>query len=139
MGDLSKFVAAHPLGKFTPYNAIKFSHIGPHGTPLYRVGKSTVTQSAEVALRKAFESYGGKCFFCEDFIPAREKHRFSLDHVRAKKDGGTRFLHNLVFACIECNKKKGHLDLASFDPEASDRYFKALDEHLVRCLSKLTD
>jgi 5-methylcytosine-specific restriction endonuclease McrA len=139
MADLTKFVAAHPLGLHKPYNAIKFSHIGPHGTPLYMVSKWPTPLAAETALRKAFDLHGGNCFFCKDFIPPEDKQRFSIDHVRPKKNGGTRFLHNLVFACTDCNRKKGHLDLATFDPEASDRYFKALDEHLTRCLKQLKD
>jgi 5-methylcytosine-specific restriction endonuclease McrA len=139
MGDLKTFVAAHPLGRFKPYNCIKFARLGPHGTPLYSVAKSPDALGAEAALRKAFDLLGGHCFICEDFISPEEKSRFSLDHLRPKCEGGRDYLHNFVFACTECNRKKGRNDLASFNPEAAARYFRALDEHLVRCVEQLSN
>ena len=39
-----------------------------------------------------------------------------VDHVIAKKHGGTDTLDNLAYACAQCNRFKGS-DIASIDPE----------------------
>ncbi|WP_165843882.1 HNH endonuclease [Phenylobacterium kunshanense] len=59
------------------------------------------------------------------------------DHLRPKKDGGKDYLHNLVFACGDCNRAKGGSDLITFRAEVGVEYLKALDAHIVRCLTTL--
>jgi hypothetical protein len=64
-------------------------------------------------------------------------HECTRDHLRPKRDGGGDYLHNLVFACGDCNRGKGGKNLVLFRPEAGGKYLKALDEHLTRCLKQL--
>jgi hypothetical protein len=137
MKPLKKAVAAHPLADKTPYNAIKFSRVDGFGTPLYKVGRGKGEMGAETALRTAFRRYGGHCFLCNEWMTNEDKEVFSLDHVRPKKDNGTADLHNLVFACRNCNLDKGCKDMAEYKPEVTSAYLKALDAHLVRCLKAL--
>jgi 5-methylcytosine-specific restriction endonuclease McrA len=138
MSALHGIVAAHPLAKYKPYNAIKFARVDGNGTPLYTVGKDTKELGAAAALRLALEKYGANCFHCDKHMPPQKmSQKCTRDHLRPKKDGGGDYLHNLVFACGECNRDKGCMDLISFRPDAGGKYLKALDEHLARCLKHL--
>lgn len=138
MSALHRVIAAHPLVKYKPYNAIKFARVDGQGTPLYTVGKDTKELGAAAALRSALEKFGANCFHCGEHMPPQKmSHGCTRDHLRPKKDGGSDYLHNLVFSCGDCNRRKGSADLVSFRPEAGGEYLKALDEHLTRCLKKL--
>ena len=137
MKPLQKAVAAHPLAK-KPYNAIKFSRVDGNGTPLYRVGKASKELGAAEAIRTAFEQFGGHCFHCKRWMPPQPlSQKCTRDHIRAKNNGGGNHLHNLVFSCGPCNRKKGGDEVVGFRPEVGGEYLKALDAHLVRCLKKL--
>jgi len=57
--------------------------------------------------------------------------------LRPKKDDGDAHLHNLVFACLPCNRDKGCKDMVEYRPDVTSAYLKALDAHLVRCLKQL--
>jgi hypothetical protein len=93
---------------------------------------------AAEALRSAFELLGAHCFHCKEWMPPQPlSYDCTRDHLRPICDGGQDFLHNLVFACGDCNRKKGGSDVISFSPEVGSEYLKAFDEHLVRCLKKL--
>ena len=138
MSSLERIVAAHPLRKYKPYSAIKFARVDGVGTPLYTVAKGKKEMGAREALRTAFELFGGFCFHCKKPMPPQPLSQdCTRDHLRPKHDGGQNFLHNLVFACGPCNRKKGARDVISFSPEVGSEYLKALDEHLVRCLERL--
>ena len=138
MSSIDQVVAAHPLVKLKPFNAIKFVRWDGNGTPLYRVGKGKKEMGAAEALRLAFEKFGGDCFHCgKPMLPQRLSQNCTRDHLRPKCDGGRDYLHNLVFACGRCNRDKGARDVISFSPEVGSKYLKALDEHLVRCLREL--
>ena len=57
----------------------------------------------------------GLCEYCG--IP--ESHGFvehQIDHIVARKHGGSSDLRNLALSCALCNRYKGS-DIASFDPE----------------------
>ena len=139
MSSLDRVVAAHPLRKYKPYNAIKFVRVDGKGTPLYRVGKGKKEMGAAEALRMAFEKFGGHCFHCKDWMPPQSlSQACTRDHLRPRTDGGQDYLHNLVFACGRCNREKGGSDLISFRAEVGAEYLKALDEHLVRCIRELS-
>lgn len=139
MSSLDRIVAAHPLAKYKPYNAVKFARVDGNGTPLYRVGKGKKEMGAAEALRTAFEEFGGHCFHCKDWMPPQSLSRAcTRDHLRPKIRGGQDYLHNLVFSCGECNRKKGGRDLISFRAEVGAEYLKALDEQLVRCIGELS-
>lgn len=138
MPNLPALLAAHPLQK-KPYNAIKFVRVDGNGRPLYRVAKDAQELGAAAALKRAFETFGGHCFHCGDWMPAQPLSQdCTRDHLRPKSAGGGDYLHNLVFACGTCNRKKGRSALAGFNVEGSEAYLKALDAHLVRCVDALS-
>ena len=137
MTVLSRIVAAHPLNK-KPYDAISFVRVDGFGTPLYTVGSDERQLGAAAALRSALQQFGGECFYCDQPMPPQTtSHHATRDHVRPKRDGGTDYLHNLVLACGACNRSKGCNDLVRFRPEDAAEYMKALDEHIVRCITGL--
>ena len=138
MSSLERIVAAHPLSAKTPYSAIKFVRADGNGTPLYRVARDKKEMGAAAALRLAAQTLGGHCFYCDKFIPPAEvPDVLTNDHVKPRAAGGHDYLHNLVFACVSCNREKGAKDLISYRPDDGREYLEALDEHLVRCLRKL--
>ena len=139
MSSLERIVAAHPLRDRKPYNAIKFARVDGYGTPLYTVGRDKTALGAATALKLAFEKFGAHCFYCETWVkPQPLSQSFTRDHVRPTKDGGEDYLHNLVFACGPCNRKKGGSDLISFRAERGVEYLNAMDAHIVSCLKSLT-
>ena len=138
MTPLHRLIAAHPLATKKPYNAIKFARVDGNGALLYTVARDTKELGAAAALKVAFEQFGGHCFHCKTWMaPQSLSQDCTRDHLHPRKDGGTNYLHNLVFACGPCNRGKGHRDLISFRAEAGVEYMKALDAHLVRCLRTL--
>lgn len=140
MTALGRIVAAHPLAKYKPYNAIKFASVDHMGTPVYTVGKDKKTLGARAALQSAFEQFGGHCFHCKTWMPPQPlSHDCTRDHLRPKVDGGGDYLHNLVLSCGPCNRKKGGKDVISFRAEIGLEYMTALDEHIVRCLRALKE
>ena len=135
---LTEIVAAHPLRKYLPYNAIKFVRVDGNGTPLYRVRKNKKELGAAEALRTAFEQLGGHCFHCKHWMPAQPlSQACTRDHLRPRSAGGCDYLHNLVLACGPCNRRKGGSDLITFSADVGAEYMKALDEHLVSCIKEL--
>jgi len=138
MSSLARIVAAHPLRDFTPYNAIKFAGFHPNGTPLYTVGKGTKKLGARAALKLAMEQFGGHCFHCGEWMEKQKlSYECTRDHVLPKSRGGGHFLHNLVFACGECNRGKASLEIVEFRPESGTKYLNALSAHLARCVEHL--
>jgi 5-methylcytosine-specific restriction endonuclease McrA len=138
MSSLARIVAAHPLRRYKPYNAIKFVRIDGNGAPLYKVGKDPKVMGASAALRLAAEKFGGHCFYCERFMSPEEVPQVCTnDHVQPRAKGGHNYLHNLVFACVECNREKGARDVINYRPEEGREFLDALDAHLVECLRKI--
>lgn len=137
MDFLPALVASHPIRK-KPYNAIKYVRTDQAGTPLYRVAKDLREIGASEALKTAFERFGAHCFHCKTWMPAQPMSQScTRDHVRPKMDGGRGYLHNLVFACGECNRRKGGKGIVSFDVERGVEYMSALEAHLARCIDGL--
>ena len=137
MSSLGRIVAAHPLRK-KPYNAIKFSRVDGYGTPLYCVGRDPKPMGAKTALRRAAEQFGVHCFYCGTFMkPETVSALCTNDHVHPLSKGGKDYLHNLVFACIECNRQKRDSDIVSFDPEDATKYLTALSDHVASCVKEL--
>jgi hypothetical protein len=137
MKPLQRLIADHPLKK-TPYNAIKFVRVDGEGTPLYKVGRGQKTMGAASALRLAAQTFGGHCFYCNKYMRAEDVPEVCTnDHVQPRSKVRHDYLHNLVFACVDCNKEKGARDLISYRPEDCQVYLEALDAHLVECLRSL--
>jgi hypothetical protein len=56
-----------------------------------------------------------RCEYCQ--IPqGGHELRFSVDHIIARKHGGSDDLGNLALSCLRCNLHKG-TDLTAIDPE----------------------
>jgi hypothetical protein len=69
--------------------------------------------SAEVRKRAGY-----RCEYC--LIPqALFRRPFHIEHIIAKKHGGTTHLDNLALACWQCNLKKGP-NLTGIDPESGE-------------------
>ena len=137
MRSLQAMLAAHPLRE-KPYNAIRFTRCDGNGTPLYIVGKDKKELGAGAALKLAFESWGGHCFHCKRWMrPQPLAHQCTRDHLRARRDGGRDYLHNLVLACGECNRSKGGAHLVDYRAAAGAEYLNALDVHLSKCLARM--
>ena len=62
---------------------------------------------------------GARCEYCRlpDF--AFESEDFHVEHIIARKHGGSDGDDNLAWACIFCNLYKGP-NLASFDPDTGE-------------------
>ena len=131
-------VAHHPLSE-TPYNKLLFFGPSAHGTPLYTVlGIAGGPASARIALKRAFEAYGGRCFYCTNRLNPRVPDDLSLDHVVPLARGGTSLLHNVVLACKPCNRAKAADPIAEFMPLAGRAYFDALERHIADAVRSAT-
>ena len=61
---------------------------------------------------------GGRCEYC--LIHEDDSYvTYQIDHILARKHGGTTTLNNLAFTCVSCNRYKGS-DLAAPDPETGE-------------------
>lgn len=61
---------------------------------------------------------GDRCEYCH--LPqVGHEERFSIDHVVARKHGGTDDVANLALCCLRCNLYKG-TDLTGIDPMGRD-------------------
>lgn len=136
MSKLERIVAAHPLNEL-PYCKIKFSHFDGRRKPIYCVGDQSA--GAKVALARAFEKFGGSCFLCgKKFKPTKLSQDITRDHIRPQSKGGSDYLHNLVIACGPCNKNKKDKELPRYRVDRTEKYLKALDAHIVKCLESLS-
>lgn len=139
MSKFEKIVATHPVrGK--PYDKLEFVRVNDHGVPLYRVhGLDDDPMSGWNALGRAFELYGGRCFYCATkFKPqplSNDPVKAHRDHVIATSQGGTDLLHNLVIACGKCGRTKSHDPIHDFRPKSAKEYLAALNTHIAHCLS----
>ncbi len=134
---LAALIAAHPLQK-KPYNAIKFVRVNGDGIALYRVKGDDREMGAKLALKAAFERFGAHCFHCEKWMePQKLSHKCTRDHLHPKVEGGNDKLHNLVFACSDCNRAKGRAHLITFNVETGIVYQLALAEHVARCIDAI--
>ena len=136
---MNKLIAAHPIGGI-PYDNIYFVEFNGNHAPLYRVvGIQGAPTGAATALAKAFEHYGGKCFYCPTkFKPQKLSNdpvRAHKDHVIAASQGGSKLLHNLVIACGKCGRTKSSDPIHDFRPKSAKQYLEALNKHLETCLS----
>lgn len=137
MPSLAALIAAHPLQK-KPYNAIKFVRMNSAGVALYSIKGDAREMGAKLALKAAFEKYGAHCFHCEKWMaPQRLSHQHTRDHLHPKAAGGDDKLLNLVFACGDCNRAKGHANLIGFNVETGIAYLLALASHVGRCIEAI--
>ena len=57
-----------------------------------------------------------RCEYCGLEQRRRPLSRLHIEHIRARKHGGTNDLGNLCLACAECNQHKGS-NLTGIDPD----------------------
>jgi len=68
-----------------------------------------------LAVRKRAQA---RCEYCQlpDLVP--HVIRFQLEHIRARRHGGSSSLSNLAWACPRCNERKG-TNLSGVDPDTN--------------------
>jgi 5-methylcytosine-specific restriction endonuclease McrA len=72
-------------------------------------GTELVTaKQARLSFRQSiFAAWQHRCAYCD--APAQ-----SLDHIQPRARGGLTVRHNLVPACLRCNRLKGHREVFSW-------------------------
>jgi 5-methylcytosine-specific restriction endonuclease McrA len=59
------------------------------------------------ARRELHRLQGGKCCYCKREFTKTGPTRLTLEHKKAKMDGGTDEMSNLAAACHHCNQHRG--------------------------------
>ncbi|HEU0134356.1 MAG TPA: HNH endonuclease signature motif containing protein [Allosphingosinicella sp.] len=128
-------IAAPPFPGL-PYEQIEFVRLDAKRVPLYRVKGYPEVAGAFQVLGRAFERFGGECFYCgKKFRPdSFSKNKAHRDHVVADSSGGSPRLHNLVIACVRCGTLKANKPVRQFRPKAADKYLAILEAHISRAL-----
>jgi 5-methylcytosine-specific restriction endonuclease McrA len=67
-------------------------------------------------LVKIIKTQNGRCFYCGREVVGYDDNRYmpnalTFDHKRSMGLGGTNTVDNLVMCCLECNRKRNHIDL----------------------------
>ncbi|MHB9436353.1 MULTISPECIES: HNH endonuclease signature motif containing protein [unclassified Mesorhizobium] len=57
--------------------------------------------------RHLAKSQGGKCCYCKRQFTKSGSTRFTIEHKKARMDGGSDDLSNLAAACFHCNQHRG--------------------------------
>jgi len=66
-------------------------------------------------LNRIFEKTDGCCHICHKKLPFSNygifgaKNAWEIEHSKAKKNGGSNHLNNLLPACISCNRERGNM------------------------------
>src|SRR5262245_1171093 len=77
----------------------------------------TIRLSAKVR-QQVRRRAGSRCEYC--LLHADDSYvGYQVDHILARKHGGTSTLNNLAFACVLCNRYKGS-DVAAPDPATGE-------------------
>ena len=71
---------------------------------LYNLITMTSPQAKKLWRRAIKEKFNCQCVYCGN---SYEIHQLTLDHVKAKTNGGENLTSNLVPACRACNQDKG--------------------------------
>ena len=74
-----------------------------------------MSATRRLAVRKRASA---RCEYCHlpDLVP--HLVRFQLEHIRARRHGGSNSLDNLAWACPRCNERKG-TNLSGVDPDTN--------------------
>ena len=57
--------------------------------------------------RELYRRQGGKCCYCKRDFTKTGSSRLTIEHKKAKMDGGSDDLSNLAAACFHCNQHRG--------------------------------
>lgn len=71
---------------------------------------------------EVYQKYNGHCAYCGKKIEIAE---MQVDHIKAKRNGGTNDIENLNPSCRSCNHYK-----RAFDLEGYRKYLLTLDERI---------
>ena len=58
-------------------------------------------------LARRLREQGGRCLYCRRPFTVAEPTRPTIEHRKAKMDGGTDAVANLAAACLHCNWHRG--------------------------------
>lgn len=118
ISDTCAKLMSHPL-KLRPYRHIVFAWADQNDTPVYWVaGTSADPMAALAALKLAYETHQGTCFYCQ------KRAQLEVDHVVPIAGGGTDWIGNLVLCCggpSGCNLAKHSAPLEQWNPVAYGR------------------
>jgi 5-methylcytosine-specific restriction endonuclease McrA len=89
-------------------------------------------------LKAALALHGGRCFYCEADGTELGAH-LTLDHVDSKARGGQDLFHNLVVACLPCNRNKGALPVEAFRPDAARAWLLGVQAMIRARLALMQD
>jgi hypothetical protein len=127
--------AARPCLDRLPYRMLVFSHLSPHGKPLYFVAGSPMTASGAMkALKEAHRLHGGECFYCKKKLAEDE---LAVDHAEPSASGGKDEIQNLLIACKPCNLAKGHQPIEHYKPDAGREWLSAVLKQVQDRLNRL--
>lgn len=62
---------------------------------------------SNVGRRHLVKLQGGLCYYCRRKFTKRGPTRATIEHLKARMDGGTDDLSNLAAACFQCNQHRG--------------------------------
>lgn len=117
------------------------------GTLLTLVGVRYMAQSRESLIKPrstAFSLQAGRCFYCSQPMWSESPHEFASkhkitlgqakrfqctgEHLQAHKDGGSAKQHNIVAACLFCNKQRHSRKIAP----PPDQYKKMIENRMAQ-------
>ena len=77
----------------------------------------------------------GRCEYCQlpDVVP--DLMRFQLEHIRARRHGGSSSPANLAWACPRCNERKG-TNPSGVDPD-TNRVLRLFNPRRNQCHERL--
>lgn len=117
-----------------PYRAVVFKEINQHKVPVYIVAGSTAApQKAKKALKHAFETHGGICFYCKSEIV----DDFTIDHADPISLSGDDNIQNLLVAHKKCNQDKGNKAIEQFHADAGREWLNAVRAKISERLSRI--
>ena len=127
--------AARPSLDRSPYRMLVFSHLTPHGMPLYFVAGSPMTASGALkALKEAHRLHGAEYFYCKKKLGQDE---LAVDHAEPSASGGKDEIQNLLIACKPCNLAKGQQPIQHYKPDAGCKWLSAVLTQVQDRLNRL--
>lgn len=96
-------------------------------------GSKWITKSRR---RRIYERDGYQCVWCSVPVvcePGAGARTATLDHLLCRDAGGTNDTHNLVTACMRCNRERGSLPVADF----AARLYRETDERPASILARV--
>tara|TARA_B100001250_G_C19313012_1_gene577081 strand:- start:23 stop:421 length:399 start_codon:yes stop_codon:yes gene_type:complete len=88
---------------------------------LYQMKAQTRSEARRKWKEAIKEKWNHVCAYCGE-----HKDQMSLDHIHAKAMGGNSEVTNVLCACVECNKDKGH---KNWEEWYINKYFFSQDRY----------